>query len=235
MKRRTFLATAAALAAAPRFAWGQGARIPRVALVDRGEVPANMTEAGHPYWGALLGELRRLGYVDRESISIERWTGRGKTNAEFAELARDVVATRPDVIVARSAGNIRNFRAATATIPIVGLGTFPDDLFARIARPGGNVTGMDATAGGAVHQKRFQLLHDAMPSATRIAMLGQNGGFCAAARTLPPRSLALRSCPCSSKLQSQRTQYAMRSLHWPQVISTPFTWIRSQQCTRIAH
>ena len=175
--RRTFITAAAALAAVPRFVWGQRARIPRVALVDRGEVPANMAEEGHPYWGALLRELRRLGYVDRESISIERWSGRGKTSAEFTELAHDVVATRPDVIVARSGENVRNFRAATATIPIVVLGTFPLDLFARIARPGGNVTGMDATAGGGVHEKRFQLLYDAVPSASRIAMLGQRGGF----------------------------------------------------------
>ena len=95
---------------------------------------------------------------------------------DYAELIQRVVGTSPDVIVARSSDTIELARAATATIPIVGLGTFPADLQERLARPGGNTTGISATLGRALNGKLVQLLHDAIPSASRIAWLGSQNG-----------------------------------------------------------
>ena len=86
MKRFNFVAALAAATLAASTAIAQPVRdIPRVALLDRGEVIANMTESGHPYWGALLSALRELGYVEGETVAIDRWSNRGQTNETYAD------------------------------------------------------------------------------------------------------------------------------------------------------
>jgi len=162
----------AALVAAPNAIFAQLAPLPRVALIEQGDITANMVEGGHPYWSALLSRLRELGYVEGETIAIERWSGRGTTADGFAELSRRIVGTTPDLIVARGRNAIRNTRSATTEIPIVGLGTFPTDLQARLARPGGNTTGISASFGSALYSKMVQILHDAVPTASRFAIFG---------------------------------------------------------------
>ena len=54
IRRRTFIAGAAATVVAPRVAWAQQ-RLPRVALLDRGKSTANMTEESYPWWGLFSG------------------------------------------------------------------------------------------------------------------------------------------------------------------------------------
>ena len=111
--RRTFVAgAAAALLAAPHLAWAQPAT-PRIALFDLAAPPASMTEHGHPYWGALLRELRRLGYVEGQNIIIDRRSGGGQGDEGILREARNVVDTRPDVIVPRVRRPIRAFMSAT--------------------------------------------------------------------------------------------------------------------------
>jgi putative ABC transport system substrate-binding protein len=68
-----------------------------------------MDERKQPY-GALFGELRRLRYIEGQNLIVERYSGEGNS-AHHAELASEVVRQQPDVI----------FKAASATIPIVGV------------------------------------------------------------------------------------------------------------------
>lgn len=171
MHRRTFLTAAATLAAAPRIAWAQGALLPRIALIAGSDLPAEMVEGGHPYWGALLSGLRELGHVEGETIAVERWSGSGISRDAYSNLIQGIAGTKPDIIVARGGTAINLARDATATIPIVGLGAFPDDLEARLARPGGNTTGIAVSFGTGLIGKMVQLLHDAIPSASRIAFV----------------------------------------------------------------
>ncbi len=177
--RRAFVAGAAAtLIAVPYLAWAQPAtNIPRIALFDRGAPPASMTEDGHPFWGALLGELRRLGYVEGESTIIDRRSGGGQADEGLFREARLGVDTRPDLIVARGRRPMRAFMAATTTIPIVGIGTYPAGAYASLARPGGNITGVEGSLGPQFYAKHVQLLHDAVPTASRIAWLGSRGSW----------------------------------------------------------
>ena len=80
-----------------------------------------MTEtSGDPFFQALFNELRRLGYVEGQSLLIERYSGEGRAS-HYADLARDVVSRNPDVIISRSNEIILDFKAATTTIPIVGV------------------------------------------------------------------------------------------------------------------
>ena len=168
--RRTFLTAAATLAAAPRTVLSQAARLPRVALVARQTI-TEMAEGGHPNWSALLGELRRLGHIEGQTIAFERWSVRGLSTEQGALAARQVVATHPDVVVVTGGNRITRFIAATTAIPIVGIGTFPPEFHANLAQPGGNVTGFDFTGGGAVYSKAVQHLRDAVPTISRVAYL----------------------------------------------------------------
>lgn len=168
MQRRRFTAALALLLAAPRVAWAQPATS-RIALFDRGAQPESMTEDGHPFWGALLRELRRIGYVEGETILIDRRSGGGQAEEGLLREARLIVDTRPDLVVARDGIAVQAFMAATTTIPIVVIGTFLAGQYASLARPGGNVTGVEGSLGGEFYTKHVQLLHDAAPTASRIA------------------------------------------------------------------
>ena len=173
--RRAFLTAAAAtliaVLAGVHVAMAQPAtKIPRVAMVHRAVSVADMTEDGSPRLTALLNGLRELGYVEGETITIERWSGQGQTEEGISRMVDDVVESRPDVVVAIGRRLILPFMAATKSIPIVGLGTFPADI--NLARPGGNITGISSNVGGLLHAKRLQLLHDIVPTASRIAFLG---------------------------------------------------------------
>ena len=78
-----------------------------------------------------------------------------------------------DVIVAISTDAVRATKDATQTIPIVMVGggnVVGDGFVASLARPGGNITGVVISERG-LAQKRLQLLKEAVPRATRIAML----------------------------------------------------------------
>lgn len=54
-------------------------------------------------------------------------------------------------------------------MPLVGLGTFPAGAYASLARPGGNITGVESAFGGELYAKLVQLLYDAVPTTSRIA------------------------------------------------------------------
>jgi putative ABC transport system substrate-binding protein len=84
------------------------------------------------------------------------------------------VLLRPDVIVAVSGQAIQAARDATATTPIVMvISTDPvaRGLVASLSRPGGNVTGVMTVAENSLASKRLELLKEAVPKATRIAVL----------------------------------------------------------------
>jgi putative ABC transport system substrate-binding protein len=72
---------------------------------------------------------------------------------------------------------VRLFKAATATIPIVGIMADPVafGLVTSFARPGGNVTGVSVDAGVEIWGKRLQILREAIPTASRVGYLASRG------------------------------------------------------------
>lgn len=174
MKRRSFFAALGALAAAPR-AYGQTpAKAPRIALVDTGEQAANMAEGRHTFWSAFLVELRRLGYVEGQTVVLDRWTSGGVVTPEaYNALARKVIASQPRLIVVRGRSMLDPIAAATKKIPIVALGTIPPGLRASLARPGGNVTGIQLSFDAQqLYSKQVEVLRDVLKPGARIAWLG---------------------------------------------------------------
>lgn len=144
----------------------------RLALVHASHPISGMTETGIAQYRAFLGELRRLGYVEGRNLVVDRWTAEGQAG-RYLELARAVVAKRPDVIVAGGQGPVTALKAATQTTPIVGIMSDPvaAGLAFSLAQPGGNLTGVAIDAGEAFHGKRLELLLDMVPSAKRVAYL----------------------------------------------------------------
>ena len=127
---------------------------------------------GSPRYGAFFKELLRLGYVEGQNIAVERYSGEGRTE-HYAELANEVVRRNPDLILATTSRMVLNFKAATATIPIVGLMADPVlfGIAKSLARPGGDITGVSTDAGPEIWGKRLELLHEAVPGTSRVGFL----------------------------------------------------------------
>jgi putative tryptophan/tyrosine transport system substrate-binding protein len=115
--------------------------------------------------------LRELGYVEGQSLLVERRYAGGKRD-RLSELARDLVQLRVDVIVTVGNEAIQAAKDATKTIPIVMIGgsVVARGLVASLAQPGGNVTGVAITE-TTLAAKRLEILKEAVPRATRIAIL----------------------------------------------------------------
>ena len=60
---------------------------------------ARINDPASRYWQAFWEELRRLGDVEGQNLTVERYSGEGRP-AGYDELAREVVSRNPDVIVA---------------------------------------------------------------------------------------------------------------------------------------
>jgi putative ABC transport system substrate-binding protein len=117
--------------------------------------------------------LKDEGFVEGENVSIEyRWAD-NQTDRVVA-MATELVRRQVAVIVAAGGNAAQSAaKAATTTIPI--LFVTPDDpvelgLVASLARPGGNLTGINFL-GSELGAKRLELLRDLMPASTRVAVL----------------------------------------------------------------
>lgn len=173
MIRREFVSgLALALLAAPLAVGAQPAgKVYRLGIISPGGVP-DPTVPTIP--NLLPTALRELGYVEGRNLVVERRFADDKLD-RLPGLARELVQLRLDVIVAIATQGIQAARDATATIPIVMIvGTDPVErgLVANFARPGGNVTGITTVAETSLAGKRLELLKEAVPRATRVAVLG---------------------------------------------------------------
>jgi ABC-type uncharacterized transport system substrate-binding protein len=121
---------------------------------------------------AFRQRLRELGYVEGRNFVLDIRYGEAGID-RLPELARQMVAQRPDVIVAVTDPSIAALKRETQTIPIVM--AFSADpagtgLVASLARPGGNVTGL-STIAPELSGKRLELLREVVPGLSRVALL----------------------------------------------------------------
>ncbi|MBV9113857.1 MAG: ABC transporter substrate-binding protein [Hyphomicrobiales bacterium] len=175
MKRREFITFIGGVAAGwPLAAHSQQTRKTyHIAVVSPATPVSDISEASDsPYFSALFKELRRLGYVEGKNLVVARYSGQGREE-HFPELCRDVVSTRPDVIVTAASGLVLSFKATTDSIPIVASMADPVSygIAASLARPGSNITGVAVEAGLEIWGKRLQVLHEAVPTASNMGFL----------------------------------------------------------------
>jgi putative ABC transport system substrate-binding protein len=171
MRRRDFT-IGLLLAAATQSAQAQErAKQHRIAIITPAGPVADFSDTGPRAWPAFFDELRRLGDVEGQNLTVERYSGEGRPE-RYADLAREVVDRNPDVIVANTNPIALAVRAASDTIPIVWIGVegIRSGLATSLAHPGGNVTGVDLYD-YEIWGKRLQILKEAVPSASKIAFL----------------------------------------------------------------
>ena len=115
--------------------------------------------------------LRELGYVEGKNIVIEWRYAEGKPESE---VAAELVDLKVDLIVTVGSPGTGAAKKATYTIPIV-MAQDPDPVgngyVASLARPGGNITGLSSVA-PELSGKRLELLKEAVPKLSRVAVLG---------------------------------------------------------------
>ena len=116
--------------------------------------------------------LREHGYVLGQNLVIEcRWT-EGRIERGSA-LAAELVSLKLDLIIATSTLAVRALKQVTSTIPIVMGGVIDPvgrGLVASLAQPGGNVTGVTSWPVES-EGKRLQLIKEALPTISRVAVL----------------------------------------------------------------
>jgi putative ABC transport system substrate-binding protein len=163
---------ALALLAAPLAAEGQPAvpKTARIGYVSIRSGPADFEEA-------FRQRLHELGYVEGQNISIEyRWADLKPDR--IPALAEELVRLKVDVIVS-SGGAVTALavKKAVRAIPVVFISGDPvrAGLVASLARPGGNLTGV-STFSRELNSKRLELLKEAMPGISRVAVLANLAG-----------------------------------------------------------
>jgi len=174
MRRREFLGRiGGAVASWPLAARAQQpAKMKRIAVVGASDPVANMTITGRRSFRAFFEELGALGYIEGRNLLVERYSAEGRPD-HYAELARDVVRARPDLIVSTRALLTAEFKKATTTIPIVTTASDPiaAGLVPSLAHPGGNITGVSVDAGLQIWGKRLGLLREITPKMSNARFL----------------------------------------------------------------
>jgi ABC-type uncharacterized transport system substrate-binding protein len=144
------------------------AKVPRIGFLLGGSRGDTL-----PYAESFRQGLTGLGYVEGQNITIEYRFAEGRLD-RFPGLASDLVRLNVDVILAPGTAAAQAARKATTTIPIVLVtagNPVGDGLIKSFARPGGNATGLTMIVGPEIGGKYLELLKEAVPTVSRVAVL----------------------------------------------------------------
>ena len=171
ISRRAFIGTlTGGLLAAPLAAGAQPAtKMARVGLLS---VASRFAPDSQRYVDVFRQALRELGWVEWQNIDIEWRSAEGHLE-RLPDLAAELVKLRVDVIVTSSGQAIQQIQQVTKTIPIVAVAAgdlVASGLVASLAKPGGNVTGLQVM-GPELSGKQLQLLKEAVPNLSRVGVL----------------------------------------------------------------
>ena len=169
MTRRRAVTAIGVLLTRPTASWAQTVpAVRRIAWFGLGPL-----DAPSAYLEALRAELRDLGWSEGRNLAISRFTST-RTPEDVETVVREVVAARPEVVVAQEFAALFMLRSQ-ATLPVV-FGFSGDPVEAKLvhslAHPGTNYTGMSYLASELVG-KRIEFLKEVLPHVRRIAILAR--------------------------------------------------------------
>ena len=160
MKRREFIGLVGCAAAWP------------LTASARGKIVGVLADEPWPPIETFRKALGDLGYIEGKNVRFEYRYAKGR-NDRFPELANELVGLNVDVILTWSTNAVLAAKQATTRIPIV-MGAVGDPLgigiVTNLAHPGGNVTGCSLHS-DELEAKRLQLLKEAVPGLSRVAIL----------------------------------------------------------------
>jgi putative tryptophan/tyrosine transport system substrate-binding protein len=154
---------------------------------------ASNAEEEREYLAVLIKAFNDLGYVEGKNVEfLHRYPG--EQAERYGSLARELVESKVDVLIAVTQDGAIALKQLTTTIPIVFV-IVPDPigsrLVASLARPGGNLTGFSLIAND-VSGKRLALLREAVPTLSRIAHL-LNPQEVSASRAIPATAASAKA------------------------------------------
>ena len=168
MQRREFIGLVGGAVAWPLRARAQQPAKPMVGILYSAPIDGLGDETT-----AFRASLAEIGFINGRNVSFEYRSADNHMD-RLRTLANDLVHRRVAVIFSAStAATVLAAKAATNEIPIVfSMGADPVGIgaVASLARPGGNVTGITVLAGELIG-KRFELLHEVVPTAATVAYL----------------------------------------------------------------
>ena len=194
MQRRAFLRAVVAVLAAPLAAEAQQVvKVYTIGLLTSAAGPSPV------YGPALFNALRDLGWEPGRNLIVESRFATGSAE-RLPDLAADLIRRKVDIILAFGAAETLAAARATATIPIVFMGSVPIELglFRSLARPGGNVTGLSAVVTPDIIGKLLELAKTMVPGLSRVAFL-----FDPARPDLPVYERAAREAAQILRLEAQ--------------------------------
>ena len=144
----------------------QSAKVPQIGVLGNGRSAASVE------WASFRQGLRELGWIEGHTVAIAYRDAEGNPD-RFPALAAELVQLKVDVIAVAGPPAIHAAREATRTIPIVFLALadpVASGYATSLAHPSGNLTGL-ASQYEELITKQLQLLKEAVPTVSRIALL----------------------------------------------------------------
>jgi putative ABC transport system substrate-binding protein len=242
LQRSAFLAVVVAALAA----WASIARVavagPPGHVIRVGVIDLNAPRfdpAAEPSHREFIEGMQALGYAEGRNFTVEFVSAENRVE-KLPELAAGLVNSKPDMIVAWQPATLSAVAKATQKIPIVmvrGADVVETGLVKSLARPGGNITGL-ATNAAEIAAKRVQLLQEAVPKLTRVAVLWNTSvpsmqlAFQNIEKASPTLGVTLQSIRVAGSTQFDQAFAALEASH-PEGLIVLFGPLRGDDLPRI--
>jgi len=232
MKRRALILSSGAYAAlAVAGARAQTAAAPRRIAWLWMSAPENNKQNDEIF----AARMRELGYVEGRDYMVERRYAEGKVE-RVGVLARELLALKPDLVVASTSPVAAAFKRETTAVPVVFVSVVDPDrqgFVASLAHPGGNMTGV-GFPGLELQAKVLEMTRELLPAARRVTMLGIEGDTTLVRfrpetqRRFEAKGFALEFVAVSAAPQDLEAAIARVSSHKADVLYVPphafFVW-----------